>query len=81
MNLLNGSEALSGDKIMSVISELQPVLPSLKHLKVVSACRRRHELIIYYITECPSPMTSSYRGQTLSYDRRKHSILLLERDR
>jgi hypothetical protein len=37
MNLLNGSEALSGDKIMSVISELQPVLPSLKHLKVVSA--------------------------------------------
>jgi len=47
MNLLNGSEALSGDKIMSVISELQPVLPSLKHLKVVSAGRRRHELIIY----------------------------------
>lgn len=37
MNLLNGSEALSGDKIMQVISELQPVLPSLKHLKVVSA--------------------------------------------
>lgn len=37
MNLLNGSEALTGDKIMQAISELQPVLPSLKHLKVVSA--------------------------------------------
>jgi len=52
MNLLNGSEALSGEKIMSVISELQPVLPSLKHLKVVSAGRRRHEadcLYRYYI--------------------------------
>lgn len=36
MNLLNGTEGMSADKIMQVISELQPVLPSMRHLKVVS---------------------------------------------
>lgn len=36
MNLLNGTDAVSGDKIMQVINDLQPVFPSLKHLKVVS---------------------------------------------
>lgn len=37
MNLLNGSEALTGDKFIQVISDLQHVLPSLNHLKVVSS--------------------------------------------
>jgi len=40
MNLLNGSEALTGDKITQAISDLQPVLPSMKHLKVVSIAKR-----------------------------------------
>jgi len=49
MNLLNGSEALSGEKIMSVISDLQPVLPSLKHLKVVSVVRGHYTCAYRFI--------------------------------
>jgi len=36
INLLNGSEAPMGDKMIHVLSELQHVLPSMNHLKVVS---------------------------------------------
>lgn len=36
MNLLNGTEVLSTDMIKQVFTDLQHVLPSLNHLKVVS---------------------------------------------
>jgi hypothetical protein len=36
MNLLNGTELLSTDTIKQVFTDLQHVLPSLNHLKVVS---------------------------------------------
>lgn len=39
MNLMNGTEPLLGEKFMQVVSELQPILPSLSHLKVVSVRR------------------------------------------